>query len=165
MTARTELIAAAAIFLVICAGLFFTWQIDLSFTSDLETFSGPRAYPGLILGIMLVFNLAALGQAAWRLSREAPAISTQQVQTEPHGKIKAATAEISLILFVVAFEHLGYILSMWPLLIAMSCLFGARRPLPIIAVTFLMMITCLLLVRYGLNTVLPEGIFSIDMIL
>lgn len=164
--AKRDLIAAVVAFALIIAGFFLTAKIDLSFTSDLETFSGPRAYPALILGLMLALNLVAMAQALWRLrTATAGAVSpADKAETVPHGRTKAALAELSLVLFVITFEYLGYILSMWPLLVAISFLFGARQLYRVILVSFLMMLSCLFLFRYGLNTVLPEGILGIDMI-
>ena len=55
---RIELAVTLAFVFAILFGLYQTSQIDLAFSSDLETFSGPRAYPGLILSALLVLSLS-----------------------------------------------------------------------------------------------------------
>lgn len=163
MQARSDLISSLAVLLLIGGGFFLTTTIDLSFTSDLETFTGPRAYPRLLLSLMLVFNLIVLARA-WSRMRDADAPAPAATSKNATGQLKAAAAACALIVFVVAFEPLGYILAMSPLLIVISLLFGARRRVLAVAVSLALMASCLLIFRFGLNTVLPEGLLGVDMI-
>jgi len=50
---RAELIVTLLLIAAVLWGFFLTSRIDLAFSSELETFSGPRAYPNLILCVML----------------------------------------------------------------------------------------------------------------
>ena len=61
---RVELAVTLVFVGLVILGLYLTSQIDLAFSSDLETFSGPRAYPGLILSIMLLLFVGTVGEAA-----------------------------------------------------------------------------------------------------
>ena len=142
----------------ILIGLYLTSQIDLAFSSDLETFSGPRAYPAMILCAMLVFNALSVLQSR---SAHQPA-SSQHAQPRTG---QAMTLFALLVLFCLVLEPLGYILAMTPLLIAVSWLNGARRWPAMVMVSVLLALTCLLIFRYALNTVLPEGLLGIDRIL
>ncbi len=159
MQAKQDFVSSLVALALILGWLWLTVSIDLSFSSDLETFSGPRAYPRVLLGLALVFNLVILGRA-WLQWRAAAGEPQDEVSTPGRGKVVAAAAV--LIAFVLLLEPAGYILTMLPLLIAVAWLFGARRPVIVIGVSLLLMLTCLVAFRFGLNTVLPEGIFAID---
>ena len=69
-----------------------------------------------------------------------------------------------IVLFCFALEPIGYILTMIPLLIVTSRLNGARNWPVKIVVSALLATVCLVIFRYALNTVLPEGILGIDRI-
>lgn len=158
MTFGTERITALVIAAAALVGLILTSQIDLAFSSHLNALTGPRGYPGLILAGILVLALAlAVRAPARQAAEEEPA--------QPGGRARAAGVYLALCLFVLLFEPLGYILAMPPLLVAVAMLGGARRWADAVAVAVLMAIICLLAFRYGLDTVLPEGILGVDMIL
>ena len=63
---------------------------------------------------------------------------------------------------MLAFEPLGYLLTMPALLVAVSMLSGLARPAQAFAAALVFSLVCLVLFRYGLDTVLPEGILGID---
>ena len=161
MVARFELVVACAFLVLILLGVQQTYRIDLAFSSDLETFSGPRAYPGLILGLMLVANLGVI--ASLLFSRQPVERSDEPLFTR--GTVDAAIVLLALVVFVFTFEPLGYLVAMIPLLIVSSMMNGARNLLVAAIVSTLMALACLVIFRYVLNTVLPEGVLGIDMIL
>ena len=145
----------------IIVGLFLTSRIDLSFSSSLETFSGPRAYPGMILSVLLMLNLIV---AASQL-RGADWQSSQETEREPFLDKRAtwsAALFLSLLAFVLTFEGIGYILTMIPLLTLVGWLCGARNLLLVFIVAVGLSGVCLVIFRYGLATVLPEGVLGID---
>jgi len=156
---RIELAVTSVFIIAILLGLFLTSRIDLAFSSDLETFSGPRAYPGLILGLLLALNGAlAIGQIrAIGKTRTPPADGPFDRRT-----LWAAALFLTLLVFVAAFEPVGYILTMVPLLTGVALLCGAGKPVRAAVVALCLAAACLVIFRYGLATVLPEGIFGID---
>ena len=153
--ARAELIVTLLLIVAVLWGFFLTSRIDLAFSSDLETFSGPRAYPGLILGVMLVL----LGGTALQLVRgpqDRDAFAFSETTWRAVGLFAALTA------FVLLFERVGYILTMVPLLVLVARLCGARSWVINTVAALCLTAVCLVIFRYGLATVLPEGLFGID---
>jgi hypothetical protein len=69
-----------------------------------------------------------------------------------------------LLAFTLTFERLGYIATSLPLMLIFAWFYGARRPGPALATCFFVAAGLLLLFRYGLSTVLPEGVLGIDQI-
>lgn len=158
---RIELAVSVGFIVAILFGLYQTSRIDLAFSSDLETFSGPRAYPGLILSILLVlFVSIAAGQFRRVLSDTG--IDSGQVAFLGNRILWSAALMASLCVFVLSFESIGYILTMVPLLTFVGLLCGARSVLRSIVVSVCLAAVCLMIFRYGLATVLPEGILGID---
>lgn len=159
---RIEHIAALALLAFILAGLYLSSAIDLSFNSEFETFTGPRGYPGTILGLMgfLLFALA-IQTIAGRKDRD-----DQEVAAEPTGRLKKVAAMVvGLGLFTALFEPIGYLLTIPPLLVFAAYLNGARSITANIIFCISAVFLCLAIFRYGLNTVLPEGLLGIDQIL
>lgn len=161
LSARTELVAGLVFTVLIALALVMTSRIDLAFSSDLETFSGPRAYPGIILGVMLALNLAVVAQQLLRI-RSGETGGVEPVLTG--GMRLAAAVFAALVAFLLAFEPVGYILTMVPLLFVAALLNGARSPVAAAVVAVALSAVCLVIFRYGLNTVLPEGVLGIDMV-
>ena len=158
---RFELAVTGAFVIAILFGLFQTSRIDLTFSSDLETFSGPRAYPGLILSVLLVLNvLIAVSQVRGRFRDNG-----HNHKHEPlfdKRAIWSAALFASLLVFVLAFESIGYILTMVPLLTLVGMLCGAQSVLRSFIVSICLASVCLVIFRYGLATVLPEGALGVD---
>jgi hypothetical protein len=158
-------LAVALIFTVlILVGLYLTSRIDLAFSSDLETFSGPRAYPGTILSILLLFNLMIVVSQVRSVVRNTDLRPDRQ-RSLPTSFVQAAGLFVALVAFVLAFEPVGYILTMVPLLTISARLCGARSTINAFVVSMGLAAICLIVFRYGLATVLPEGVFGIDMLL
>lgn len=156
---RVELAITLAFMSLILLALYFTSQIDLAFSSDLETFSGPRAYPGLILGVLLFLNFGVA------VSQIRGVRDELRATTEPFFSERSKWAGVLfalLLIFVLTFEPVGYILTMVPLLIGVAFLCGAQRPVWAVIVAVGLTAVCLVTFRYGLSTVLPEGVFGID---
>ena len=153
--ARAELIVTLLLIVAVLWGFFLTSRIDLAFSSDLETFSGPRAYPGLILGVMLVLlGGTALHLVRWPQDTEAFVFSASTW--------RAVGLFAALTVFVLLFERVGYILTMVPLLVLVARLCGARSWVINTVAALCLTAVCLVIFRYGLATVLPEGLFGID---
>lgn len=158
---RVELVVTLTFVLAILFGLYQTSQIDLAFSSDLETFSGPRAYPGLILSLLLFLSLAIAATQIRSLFRG----SEQGLVHEPflNGRtLWSSGLFLSLCVFILFFESIGYILTMVPLLTLVAVLCGAKSLLRALVISVCLTAFCLVIFRYGLATVLPEGIFGID---
>ena len=153
---KTQLLFALIFTGAILVGFYLTNRIDLTFSSDLETFSGPRAYPGMILGAMLVFNLITVF----------PSRSAAQPKATAHASRPRTWHAIALfavlVLFCLVLEPVGYILTMIPLLIVAARLNGAKSWPVTVLVSILLALTCLVIFRYALDTVLPEGLLGID---
>lgn len=154
-TTKAPLLFALAFTAAILLGFYLNSRIDLAFSSDLETFSGPRAYPGMILAAMLAFNLLTLFQSR----QKAPTSVTSTPRT-----LQAMALFAVLVLFCFVLEPVGYILTMIPLLIIVARLNGAKSWALTILTSTLLSITCLVIFRYALDTVLPEGLLGIDRI-
>ena len=69
-----------------------------------------------------------------------------------------------IILFVSLFEPLGYLLTVPPLVFAAAVLNRAKNLKTALLVAITASLSLLIIFRYGLNTVLPEGIFAIDQV-
>ena len=152
---RAELTVTLLLIAAVLWGLVLTRRIDLAFSSDLETFSGPRAYPGLILGVMLGLLAATMLQ----LMRKQDG-GTSYVFGAHTWRAIGLFAALSV--FVLAFEAVGYILTMVPLLVLVAHLCGARSVVLSVIASLCLTAVCLVIFRYGLATVLPEGVFGID---
>lgn len=157
---QREIRSAIALIVLTVIGFHLTSRIDLSFSSDLERFTGPRAYPRMILGVMLVLSVLILVRALRMPRREPGAARLSLAQLSRIGGALFAIA-----VFVAFFKPLGYILSMPLLMIAVAALNGAKRVWPVVLTAVVATAICLVLFRYGLNTVLPEGLLGIDQIL
>ncbi|MDA8584822.1 tripartite tricarboxylate transporter TctB family protein [Rhodobacteraceae bacterium] len=161
LTPRVELTITGIFIVLIALGLYFTSRIDLAFSSDLETFSGPRAYPRLILLILLALILIpAVGQL-----RAVMRANDRGFGFEPffdNRAVLSAALFAALLIFVLSFEPVGYILTVVPLLVVVAMLCGATSLTRALMVSIGLTALCLLIFRYGLSTVLPEGILGID---
>ena len=161
---RIELAVTGILVACILMGLYLTSKINLAFSSELETFSGPRAYPRLILAIILVLCLMqAVNQVRGLLRRSQTQIPKELLL----GKraLWSVALMAVLFLFVLAFETVGYILTMTPLLILVAFLCGAQRFVSVALVAIVLAAACLMIFRYGLSTVLPEGLLGIDAVI
>ncbi|MEP1207740.1 MAG: tripartite tricarboxylate transporter TctB family protein [Rhizobiaceae bacterium] len=149
---------------LVLVGLYLTSRIDLAFSSDLETFSGPRAYPGLILSIMLLFFAGSAAIQLRNLFRRTAGSSEYQEFIGARALWSLALF-IALLGFVLLFEEVGYILTMVPLLTVVALLCGAANKTKALIVAICLTTACLIIFRYGLATVLPEGLFGIDAVI
>lgn len=161
---RVELAITLAFIGAVLVGLYLTSQIDLAFSSKLETFSGPRAYPGLILSIMLVL-FAGVGATQMRAMFRRDPDNFEYAPLFDKQSLWAAALFAALLAFVLTFESVGYILTMVPLLTIVAMLCGATNKMRAFVVAVFLTAVCLITFRYGLATVLPEGWFGIDAVL
>lgn len=161
---RIELLSALVMLVLIAGGFYLTTRIDLTLSSELETFTGPRAYPRIILSGMLILGLLLIFKA-WGQLRSADPDPDEAAPMPFHPRLTKVTLALgALVVFTAAFEPLGYIISLFPLLIAIGYLNGANNLARTALFSAAAAIICLVIFRYGLNTVLPEGILGIDQI-
>jgi hypothetical protein len=154
---QRELVSATALIAVVAIFFYLTSLIDLAFSSDLEKFTGPRAYPRIILGVMSIFGLLLLLQA-WIAPKD-------KLENTSWGDLRAVgLALVVIVLFVVLFEPLGYLLTVPPLVFAAALLNRAQNLKAAVLVAITASLTLLIIFRYGLNTVLPEGVLAIDQV-
>lgn len=158
---RVEFAVSIGFIAAILFGIFQTSRIDLAFSSDLEAFSGPRAYPGLILLVLLVLFVSIAAGQVRKILRNTGR-SAEQVSFLDKRAIWSAALMVSLCVFVLTFESIGYILTMVPLLTLVGLLCGAQSVYRSFVVSVCLTAACLVIFRYGLATVLPEGILGID---
>lgn len=158
---RVELAIAIAFIGLIMVGLFLTSRIDLAFSSDLETFSGPRAYPGLILWVMLLLFVVIGANQLREMLRDTERCAEYETFFN-NRSVWSAALFVALFVFVLTFESVGYILTMVPLLTVVALLCGAKNAVRAFVVAVCLTAVCLVIFRYGLSTVLPEGFFGID---
>lgn len=159
---RVDFLSAALLLTFVLYCFYLTTQIDLTLSSDLETFTGPRAYPRIILGGMLLLGLIQLGKSWINLKSHAG----DEVPPEHfHPRLtKVCMALAALAVFAALFEPLGYLIVMSPLLVGIGYLNGASNFARNAVFSVVAMIVCLIVFRYGLNTILPEGLLGIDQI-
>ena len=85
-------------------------------------------------------------------------------ETGEKSLVSVVLAILMLCIFASAFEPVGYIFTVPPLVFAAALLNRARN-WKSAALTALISTACLLIIfRYGLNIVLPEGLLGIDWI-
>jgi len=157
---QAELVTAVVLLAFVLFAFYQTALIDLTLSSELETISGPRAYPRILLSGMLLLVLLQLVKA-WLSRRNREAMADRNPALHPR-LTKVAIAVFILALFTALFEPLGYLLTIVPMLLVIGYLNGARNVGQTVVFTALASAVCLLVFRYGLNTVLPEGLLGID---
>jgi hypothetical protein len=154
---QRELVSATALIATVAFFFYLTSQIDLAFSSELEKLTGPRAYPRIILGAMSIVGLMLLFQA-WMAPKD-------KLKKTRWSDLRAVLFALALIiLFASIFEPLGYLLTVPPLVFAAALLNRAQNMKAAVLVAITASLTLLVTFRYGLNTVLPEGIFAIDQV-
>jgi hypothetical protein len=159
---QVELLSSLVMLAAISCGFYLTTRIDLTLSSELETFTGPRAYPRIILSGMLVLVLALVAKALGNYKSD-KLDSTDALNASFHPRLtKVFAALFLLVVFTSLFESLGYLITLFPLLLAFGYLNGANNLARNALFSVIAAAICLIIFRYGLNTVLPEGILGID---
>ena len=141
--------------------LVLSAQINMDFASELEIFAGPRRYPRIILVIFILMNVILIVTTLLQTKMRTKQTGSNRT-TSQKGKARAFAVLVSLIAFIVGLEAIGYLILTIPLLIFVALMNGAKRSLATIIVCVGLTIVCLLIFRYGLNVVLPEGVLGID---
>lgn len=162
---RWEL-AGQFVFLALAISAFMlTGRIDMAFASDLEIFAGPRRYPRIILAIFISMNVVLIVTTLLRARTLSIPEAGPGDEPGSKGRVRALAVLIALSVFVAVFETLGYLVLTAPLLIFVAVMNKAPLSAKTIIVCLCLTIICLMIFRYALNVVLPEGILGIDMIL
>ncbi len=157
-----DLIGAGAILALILAALWVSGSIDIAQFGVTERLSGPRGYPralllaGLALGIALVVVTL---QATRRHGNDSPADFSIAEPGRPFALL------VGLVGFALALDTVGYLIAMIVLLVFCARLYGARRWWQAIAAAIVFTLGSIVLFRFGLDTVLPEGWLGIDAML
>lgn len=160
-----ELIGQVTLLGLAIIAFAMTSQIDMQFASDLEIVAGPRRYPRIILTIFIVMNLILIASTLVKAKKGEAHQATEPAENSvPAGKARAAAVFVCLVVFVLAFDSVGYLILTVPLLMFVAWMNGARLSIQMVVVSVGLTITCLILFRYGLNIVLPEGLLGIDAI-
>lgn len=158
---QADLVSAVSILALVFFGFYQTSLIDLALSSELETFTGPRAYPRIILSGMLFLVFLQLGKIWIGRHKEAAV----EIALPVHPRLtKVFLALLTLTMFTAVFEPLGYLITVIPLLIIVGYLNGADNLSRTVIFSVVASAICLIVFRYGLNTVLPEGLIGIDQI-
>jgi len=152
------LVSSISIACFIVFGFYATTLIDLSFSSGLETFSGPRAYPRLILSAMMILVCALIASSLVEGFRDKDVESKNGLQ----GLGRVFIAAIALLFALIYFETLGFILTIPALFVIVAILSGAPNIWTTIFASIILCGLCLMIMRFGLNTILPEGLIGID---
>lgn len=161
-----EFWAYAAFTGLVAAALYLTRGIDLAFSKDLATLVGPRAYPRMVLGALLVMSCLLLLRSFRAM--KADALTTDRrgdpVRFRPHKALKVGAVFAATLGFALTFEPLGYLVTVPAIMMVIAHVNGGRNYPAMLATSLAMALLCLLVFRYGLNTVLPEGVLGIDML-
>jgi len=158
-----ELFGQLTLLILAIAAFVLSAQIDMEFASDLEIIGGPRRYPRIILAVFILMNVILIVSTVLKTGSKSELAKPASVNASTlDGKVRAAAVFLLLIVFVIAFEFVGYLILTGPLLIFVAMMNGARLSVRMVAVCVILTVTCLFVFRYGLNIVLPEGLLGID---
>ncbi len=158
---QAEFLGASALIALIVFGFYQTSLIDLTLSSELETFTGPRAYPRIILSGMLLLAFVHTGKLLFTRKEEI----AQDTALPAHPRLtRVLLALLTLVILAFVLEPVGYLITLVPFLIAIGFLNGATSPAKTALFSIIASAICLVVFRYGLNTVLPEGLLGIDQI-
>lgn len=163
---RDNLIGQVFLLAAAISALVMTGSIDMEFASELEILAGPRRYPRIILTLFISMNVLLLAVTffkyrALQLGKD----DEPEASYNRSGKSKALIVFLALGVFVLFFESVGYLLLTGPLLVLVAMMNGAKLSAPTVIVCALLLIVCLVVFRFGINIVLPEGLLGIDMLL
>lgn len=139
------------------AGLLaLTLQLDVDLQRNVGGAIGPDAYPGLLAAAILLLSLLLL----WQAARQAEPDTDQAAPADRAGYRRVALALALLCGFTLLLEPLGFLIAMPLMLVLLMRLTGERRWWLMVASALLMTIVLYGFFRYGMNLVLPEGLFG-----
>ncbi|MGV8921640.1 MAG: tripartite tricarboxylate transporter TctB family protein [Pseudomonas sp.] len=142
---------ASALLLVCAALVLMAWPYQAAYSYEPV---GPRAFPLLMLGLMMVGLLYMLFRPnAVVHTEEEPALDRPTL-------IKIGLCTLLLLVFAGLFEPLGFILSSMLIGIPMARLYGGRWGLSILVVT-LMSVGLYLLFDKAMDVPLPLGVLDV----
>ncbi|GAB5374131.1 MAG: hypothetical protein AcusKO_05930 [Acuticoccus sp.] len=160
--AKLELAAAAVFTGLVVVALYLTSRIDLAFSKDLINFAGPRAYPAFVLGALLVMSCVLLVQTARKVRGEGGGRARVAFDARKAASVVAVFA--ASVVFAATFEPVGYLITVPAIMLFIAWVTGGRSLPKMLVTSVALAILCLIVFRYGLNTVMPEGILGIDAI-
>jgi hypothetical protein len=163
-SARRDLIGAGLLLAVILAALWVSGSIDVAQFGVNERLSGPRGYPRalLLVGLALAVALVVVTLRRARRHRDADAHDGDVSISEPARPLALLAG---LVVFSLALETAGYLIAMSLLLVYGARIYGARSWWQTLAAASGFTLASIVLFRYGLDTVLPEGWLGIDAVL
>jgi putative tricarboxylic transport membrane protein len=133
--------------------LAMTLRLDVDLQRNVGGAIGPDAYPGLLAAAIVLLALVLLGQAARARLESEP-------DSDRAGYRRVALALALLCGFTVLLKPLGFLVAMPAMLVLLMRLTGERRWWLMVASALLMTFVLYGFFRYGMNLVLPEGLFG-----
>jgi putative tricarboxylic transport membrane protein len=142
----------ASILLLACVGLaLMAWPYEAAFSYEPV---GPRAFPLLMLGLMMLGLL-------YMLIRPTAIVHTEEdPQLDRPTLIKIGLCTLLLLIFAGLFEPLGFILSSILIGIPMARLYGGRW-LPSVVIVSAMSVGLYLLFDKAMDVPLPLGLLDV----
>ena len=141
--------------------LALTLQLDVDLQRNVGGAIGPEAYPGLLAVAIFLLALLLLWQAARGQVEAEPDTSADETPADSRaGYRRVALALVLLCGFTLVLEPLGFLIAMPLMLVLLMRLTGERRWWLMVASALLMTILLYGFFRYGMNLVLPEGLFG-----
>ncbi len=159
--ARRDLIGAGLMLAIVLAALWVSGSIDIAQFGITERLSGPRGYPRALLAVGLVLALA-LAVASLRRSRRPADAGEQGEEVSISQPLRPLALLAGLVVFTLVLETAGYLIAMSALLVYGAHIYGARRWWHALAAAIAFTLASIVLFRFGLDTVLPEGWLGID---
>ena len=142
----------ASVLLLACVGLaLMAWPYHAAFSYEPV---GPRAFPLLMLGLMM------LGLLYMLIRPTAIVHSEEDPQLDRPTLIKIGLCTLLLLIFAGLFEPLGFILSSILIGIPMARLYGGRW-MPSVVVVTLMSVGLYLLFDKAMDVPLPLGLLDV----
>jgi len=138
--------------------LALTLQLDVDLQRNVGGAIGPEAYPGLLAAAIVLLSLLLLWQAARGRVEADPDQAPPAERSAGYRRVALALA--LLCGFTLLLEPLGFLIAMPLMLVLLMRLTGERRWWLMVAAALLMTIALYAFFRYGMNLVLPEGLFG-----
>jgi putative tricarboxylic transport membrane protein len=138
--------------------LVMAMRLDVDLQRNVGGAIGPKTYPGLLAVAILLLSLLLLWQAA---RGRAQPIAAEGIPAERRaGHHRVALALALLCAFTLLLEPLGFLIATPVMLVLLMRLTGERRWWLTVPSALVMTLVLYGFFRYGMNVVLPEGLFG-----
>lgn len=143
------------IFLLLFEGFWMKLTFGIKITAiDEGAFATSASFPRFILIIMMACTVASF---VFEL-RDAAQADASETQGSPEARmdvLKVVILVICIGIYVLAFNHLGFILSTILMMLAANTLYGQRNKLLAVSVSLLFPVFLYAVFRYALKIMLP----------